>query len=602
MKLPSPGFLLHAFAAACRRFPVAMFCTAVGVAACIALLERDGTNSFFTRIWMVCQLGLPLIVGLTVLAEARGWSTQRNWLLQIAGAAAMAGYFFLLDPDQPSFERLVLPRYMALLLTAHLLVAVAPYMNSSPVADFWEYNKRLFINLVTGMAFSAVLYLGLAAAVLAVDELFNLHINDRIYGRLFVLLAGVFHTSFFLYHFPINYAFKGDGAEGYHAAFRNLCKFILIPIVGLYFLILYAYGTKILVTWDLPHGWVSSLVIGFSVAGIFTYLLNYMLPQQDGEGSLSGRYKRWFWWAVLPLTVLLFVAIGRRIMDYGVTEQRFLVAHTGVWLTAMCLYFLFSKTDNIKFVPLSLGLFALMYAYGPLNAYAVSERSQTSILQSFLEKNARFRDGKLVRDTARISAQDFRRIEDGFYYFERHDDFAAIREWLPMPPDSFPDAPGAYNASRRILHWAGISATEPTVEDGPWSARISPINLPPTGVDVSGYRTYFRLESAYTTDDHSGKIGRYLALAKDGSGLEYREAKPGSEPVVIERFFWPDTTLQLWRKKAQNNYHGLPDSELRVMLAGSKKGSACVVAEELVVEEQEGKLRITILTGGVFLK
>ena len=293
MKLPSPGFLLNAFATACRRFPVAMLCAAVGVVAGLVLVER-GDDSFFTRLWMVCQLGLPLLIGLAALAESRAREGRLHWLLQGAGVVVLAGYFFLLDPDTPSFERLVLPRYMALLLSAHLLVAVAPYLNRSPVADFWEYNKRLFTNLVTGAAFTAVLYLGLSAAVLAVDRLFDLHVNYRIYGRLFVLLAGVVNTSFFLFHFPKTYTFGEDGT-GYNAVFRNLCKFILIPIVGLYFLILYAYGTKILITWNLPQGWVSSLVVGFSVAGIFTYLLNYWLPQHD-DSSLVHGYRRWFWW------------------------------------------------------------------------------------------------------------------------------------------------------------------------------------------------------------------------------------------------------------------------------------------------------------------
>ncbi len=574
-----------------------MLCAAVGVAACLVLVER-GDDSFFTRLWMACQLGLPLLIGLAALAESRAWEGRLHWLLQGLGTAALVGYFFLLDPKSDSFEWLTLPRYLALLLTAHLLVAVAPYLNRSPVADFWEYNKRLFINVVTGGAFSAVLFLGLAAAILAVDQLFDLNVDYRIYGRLFVLLAGVFNTSFFLFHFPKTYAFGEDGAAGYNAVFRNLCKYILIPIVGLYFLILYAYGAKILVTWNLPKGWASSLVIGFSVAGIFTYLLNYLLPQHDDSGLVRG-YRRWFWWVVLPVTVLLFVAIERRIADYGVTEQRFLVAHTGLWLAAMCLYFLFSKTDNIKFVPLSLGLFALIYAFGPLNAFAVSERSQASILKGLLEKNGRFKNGKIVRDTAQVPETDLRQIESGLSYFEDRGDFTGIRDWLPMPPDSFPDAPGAYNKSRRIAAWAGMRDNE--ASDLPWSAIIRPESTDLVGVDVSGYRTYFRADNATNTDErHDLKTGRYIVHAADGLALEYCEAKANSH-VVIDRLLWPPATLRLWRTKAKDGHYALPTNELRVVLLG-KKHSACVVVEELVVEEHDGKLTVTMLTGGVFLK
>jgi len=596
MKLPSPGFLLNAFAAVCRRFPVVMLCTAVGVAACFVLVEH-GENHFFTRLWMVCQLGLPLLTGLSALAESKAWSTSRHWLLQGLGTAALIGYFFVIDPGSDSFQLRTMPRYVALLITAHLLVAIAPYLNRGPVSDFWEYNKRLFTNLVVGAAFTAILYLGLSAAVLAIDQLFDLKVEFRIYTRLFVLLAGVFNTVYFLFHFPKNYHFEGDG-DGYNAAFRNLCKFILIPIVVLYFLILYAYGAKILFTWNLPHGWVASLVIGFSVAGIFTYLLNYMLPQHD-DNAVAHAYRRWFWWVVLPMTVLLFVAIGRRIADYGVTEQRYLVAHTGLWLAAMCFYFLFSKTDNIKFVPISLGLFTLLSAFGPLSAFAVSERSQAGILKNLLERTGHFKNGKIVQDSTRMLEADAQQIESVLTYFEYRDNFAAVRDWLPMSPDDFPASRNTWNKSRRIMDWAGIR--EQPADNVPWSAIISPENTDLVGVDVSGYRTYFRADNSSNTDSrHDLKSGRYLVPSDDGRALEYCEAK-SSGHTVLDRFEWPAATLRQWRAKAEDGRYALPANELRIVLPG-KKYSACVIVEELVLEEHDGKLSVTLLTGGVFVK
>ena len=35
-------------------------------------------------------------------------------------------------------------------LAAHLAVAFLPYLDESPVEDFWEYNKRLFGNFMVG--------------------------------------------------------------------------------------------------------------------------------------------------------------------------------------------------------------------------------------------------------------------------------------------------------------------------------------------------------------------------------------------------------------------------------------------------------------------
>ena len=621
MKLPSPGFLLNAIAAVCRRFPVVVLCAALGAAACLLLINH-ANDPLFTRLWMVCQLGLPLLLGLAALAESK-WSPPqpphaggsgaisydgkeagsvppqsglRHWLLQGLGVAALAAYFFVLDPGSSAFEWRTIPRFIVLLLTAHLFASLAPYLNRASVADFWEYNKRLLTHAVTGAAFTAVLFLGLSGAVLAVDQLFDLHVEYKIYARLFVLLAGLFGTVYFLFHFPARYHFEDD-SDGYHIAFRNLCKYILIPIVGLYFLILYAYGIKILTTWSLPHGWVASLVIGFSVAGIFTYLLNYQLPKFDDSALVRG-YGRWFWWAVLPVTVLLFVAIGRRISDYGVTEQRFLVAHAGLWLAVMCLYFLFSKTDNIKFVPLSLGLFALLCAFGPLNAFSVSERSQADILKRLLEQNGHFKNGKIAQDTSTVTTADAQRIESCLRYFEYRDHFESIRDWLPMPPDNFPDAPGGYNKTRRILHWAGIR--DRGADDLPWSALIRPENTAFAAVDISGYRSYFRLESLSETDDRSSKTGRYFALDAEGSALEYCESKPGGY-TVLERFEWPQALLKQWRAKATDGSYQPAPNDLRIVVTG-KKHAVCIVAEEMALEDRKGKITVSVLTGGVFLK
>ncbi len=290
MQLPTPGFLLTAFLQVCRRFPGAMLCSFLGTAACIMLIDSNGSKEgadFVVRCWLACQLGLPLLTALVAYSESKGWGERRGWMAQILGVAALIGGWFWLDTLAANFETQILPQFLALLLVMHLAVSVAPYLNQRSVRDFWEYNRELFANLIVGAAFTLILFVGLALALLAVDNLFNFRIPDRAYPKLFLVLAGVFNTAYFLYHFPQKYSalpavalapaepWRAGAEEGaqpppksdntaYNWVFRNLCKYILIPIVLLYFVILYAYGAKIGIQWSLPKGWVSSLVLGFS--------------------------------------------------------------------------------------------------------------------------------------------------------------------------------------------------------------------------------------------------------------------------------------------------------------------------------------------------
>lgn len=589
MKLPSLSFLVQAFVCACRRFPLTMLFAVLGTLRVMADIEYTGPQTVDT-VWMALQIGLPLSLGIGVLAESLGWRWWHQALLQAAGIGLLTWYALSLDPNAPAWEQVHWPRFNGFLLAAHLLVAMAPYLNRSSIADFWEYNKRLFANFIIGAAYTLILYAGLALAVLAVNELFNLHIDNKIYLHLFVVLAGVFNTSFFLYHFPAAFQF-GVQERSYNVVFKNLCQYILIPIVGLYFLILYAYSIKILVTWNLPHGWVSSLVLGFSVAGIFTYLINYLLPEHT-DNKIVGIYRRWFWWVLLPMIVLLFVAIGRRISDYGVTENRFFVAHAGLWLLVMCVYFLRSKTDNIKFIPISLALFTLVAVLGPFSAFQVAKRSQTGILHQLLEENGRFDGEKLKPGGAQITGPAADRIVSCLNFLEDRGALDHVAPWLPIPLQALPDADKAYNESTKLAAWLAIDFDARTGNPRRFSQLISVSpERPANQLDITGYRTFYRLE-IYDSRQRQDSTQDYFDLSKDQKALVWKKAGGQEE---IDRF---DLTpkLEAWKAAAQGKHCALPAGAESFELRGAKSSvlltlqSARFNATTMKVEEVYGLL------------
>lgn len=595
MKLPSPGFLLHALWQACRRFPGTMVCAVAAVAAVFELIGAPdmARENSLVRLWLPFQLGLPLMTGLVALSESKGWDEKRGWLLQGLGMVVLAGCWFLFDPSQPSFEYLGLPRYITLLFVAHLFVAIAPYVSVRSVRDFWEYNRELFAHIIIGGVFTLILFAGLSLAILAVDQLFDINIQERVYLRLFVLLAGVFNTAYFLFHFPKQYEFA-EADAGYNAVFKNLCKFILIPIVLLYFLILYAYGTKILITWNLPRGWVSSLVLGFSVAGIFTYLLNFYLPQYDESAHVRG-YKKWFWWVVLPLTVLLFVAIGKRIGDYGVTEGRFLVAHLGVWLAVTCLYFLFSKHDNIKFIPISLALFGAVFAFGPLNAFKVSVRSQAGILENLFEKNGRWKDGRLVQGASDVPPEEVAQISSALRFLHQRD---ALRRmsWLPMPLDSFPNVISAYDAAEQIMAWASIQSKEQKRKPAFLNVVVP---APLLTADIRGFDSFHQID-LYPRTNEKPKAGDFFGISDNQKAFEWKEVRAGKVSLV-ESFDLQPALRQWWEKGQHTGYLELDASHSTLNFAG-KKGSLRLLLQDADVRKENDTLSLRHLKGYLFVK
>lgn len=592
MRLPSPGFLFAAFWQVCLRFPGAMMATVLGTVACFSLVDASHateSEDFYTRSWMVCQLGLPFLTALVIYAESRSWSKQRQILLQLLGFVSLIGCWFWLDVEAMDFNQKVIPQYITLLLIGHLAVAVAPYLNNRPVRDFWEYNREVFANLIVGFAFTLILYAGLALAILAIDHLFGTNIQELVYAKLFILLVGIFNTSYFLYHFPSQYSFEEAEGNAYNLVFRNLCKYILIPIVILYFVILYAYSAKIGLEWSLPKGWVSSLVLGFSVAGIFTYLLNFYLPEEDGSLLVKG-FKRWFWWVLLPLAGLLLLAIGKRIGDYGVTEERFLVAQLGVWLAAACLYFLFSKNDNLKFIPISLALIALLWAFGPLNAFSVSQRSQTRILTGILERNGRFENGKMKAGKSPLTDPERDQAGSAILYLKERN---ALKDLLPQPADS------AWLEYEGLMKWLGLNIP---AESSITSLSISNLEDYIT-LNIKGFDLAYQLEFQPGQEKEPRESGNIFQLSKDGKMLEWRQMKDGRN-ILLELYSLEPAILKWLEKQDKeeaSTFVRLPVQERTVQLSG-RKASIRLIPENLEIEVVGSDKRLKYCHGWLLFK
>ncbi|MBL7826801.1 MAG: DUF4153 domain-containing protein, partial [Saprospiraceae bacterium] len=514
IKIPSPGIMFDAFVVVLRRFPLAMVAAVSAVITLIILTEDSRDADHIVKFWMVSMLGIPVFIGLSAFAQSRAWDLNKH---AIASGVALLGlglYWFTLDLEDHTREFEMVGGFMSLFLVSHLFVAVAPFLNNKSVRDFWEYNKTLFGNLILAVCFTLIIFFGLSLAILAVNELFELEIRERVYMRLFIILAGIFNTVFFLFSFPKDFEFEPQ-EFAYHFVFKNLCKFILIPIVIIYFVILYVYSFKILLSWNLPRGWVSMLVSGFSVAGIFTYLLNFYLPEQD-DSPLVKAYRKWFWWVVLPMTALLFVAIGKRISDYGITEERYLIAHLGVWLLLNCLFFLFSKKENIKFLPITLGLFALVWAFGPFNATAVSTRSQFGRLKHILERNDRLENGKMKVSNVEMPKEDVDEFVGALTFLDQRNKLDMLTPYLPAHIDSLKvptDTLGFYGSTGKLAMWLGIKQ-----QINPDDITAYQIYGPQvsSSYNIKGFNQYIEVESANWSDTDPVNPGNYFKFNDAG--------------------------------------------------------------------------------------
>lgn len=408
MRLPSFTYVLSELKEIVSRFPVLCLTTLVGTATAYYMIgnyhvENDAP---WVNLVMTCLLGVPFLLTMALFAEQKDPSVASgegpafsaySFGAQLAGLALLVLYYFMLPDDWNDSPLYFLLQFALFETAAHFGVAIAPFVAKGNTNQFWQYNQTLFIRFLTAALFSGVFYLGLALALVSIDNLFNISIPDRWYGQLFVVLAGIFNTMFFLSGVPLPNMTVRNADEPYPRGLKIFTQYVLLPLVAIYLLILYSYMGKIVLEARLPKGWVSYLILGFSVAGILSQLLVYPIRNQT-ENAWVRTFSRWFYFLLVPLLVLLYVAALRRVLDYGITELRYLLLLLTFWLTGITAYFIFSKVKNIKVLPLTLCVLAFLSAFGPWGASGVSRLSQQQRLKKVLMEN------NLLNATGKVQA------------------------------------------------------------------------------------------------------------------------------------------------------------------------------------------------------
>jgi hypothetical protein len=274
-------------------------------------------------------------------------------------------------------------------------VSYVPFLKSRNLNAFWNYNKTLFIRLWTSVLYSGFLYVGISTAIGSMDLLFDLDVPVEIYLDALIIIVGLFNTWFFVSGIPEDLD-QLEEVKTYPKGLKVFSQYILLPILIIYLLILYSYTSKIIYTWDWPRGIVSYLIVCVSTLGILTLLLVYPYSIYK-ENNWINRFSKIYYFLLMPLIVILFIAIGFRIGDYGITINRYLIALLGIWLSLVSIYFSIQK-KNIKFIPISLSLILLLASFGPWSMFSIAERSQSKRLISILKKHKVIIDNKVQNE------------------------------------------------------------------------------------------------------------------------------------------------------------------------------------------------------------
>jgi len=409
---------------AIRQFPLVLL-MALSASVCLMFIAEENFRSskVFTlaKLTLVFCLGISLMFGLKILSQRIG----KQILLELGGILFLVGFYFLLPKLEKDFTEVYAFLIVPTFILSHLFVSFAAFFSKKTEMDFWQYNKNLFINIFLTAIFTGVLTGGVELAIVAVDQLFDFNFNDRIYAKTFYFFS-IVGSSFIFSLFNEKGLAYLEKEGSYPVILKFFTQYILIPLLIIYVVILYFYAGKILLSWELPKGWVTYLVLAYSIVGILAILLVHPL-RENSVKSWVKMFSKIFYFTLIPLLILLFTAIFTRILEYGYTEPRYYVVLLSIWLVTVVFYFIINKNASIKFIPTSLfafGLFALVFPF--LNTFSVAKRSQENQLIKILTGNKLLDENQKIDFTRRVVDSTATEIANKFEFLGKRNETESL--------------------------------------------------------------------------------------------------------------------------------------------------------------------------------
>lgn len=355
------------------RFPVAVLLLAFLTVYLIVLIHNEGNSADYK--WNFFYIFYPatgalLAVSLQLLTEDFKRRAVAVITQVVVHALWLGVSLYLTQFERFSMQQLL--GVSATVVTMVLSLFLLCFFRKDDDVPFWNFAQRLLVALLSGLMVGVLLTLGIVLFVQSLDWLFGMQVDSwfpYIPTVCLVFLAPLLTMG----QIPEGELKHIRVLEPYTGFVKGVVQYLFMPLLLLYMATLYVYAAKILFTWQLPVGWVCYLVSASMLGMAFIIFITYPL-QHDQANSFFKRLTRWLPLAMIPLLVLMSVAIGRRLADYGITVSRLYVLVFNIWCYVVCIGLLITRNKRIWWVPASFAAVLFLISVGPWSIPNVTER------------------------------------------------------------------------------------------------------------------------------------------------------------------------------------------------------------------------------------
>ncbi|MBP5649559.1 MAG: DUF4153 domain-containing protein [Bacteroidales bacterium] len=362
-------------------------CWACGIAILLAFVAdlfcHFRNASLMKRIW--CNIAVVLV------------ATASAWLIYTQYSNGFIEYYFCTT-----------------LFVTLLLTLVWPTWGHHNIEMTWNYHIRLIFAIAVSYLLAHIIIFGIVAILLSIQYLFNIDTVESIAVAVAVVLA-FFCPCCTMALMPIHKDHYNKPLA-YGKFLKVLVLYILLPLVCIEALVLYIYAITILVSWQLPEGGVAYWVFSYAIAASIVWYL--LMPVFRSEQPSKLKFlDRGFFISLIPLLVLLFVGLFRRIHDYGFTTNRYIVLVIACWFLIIALVMIFRKSRNVTPLLCSLIIISLLALVGPWSMFSLPKSMQIKRFEQIANEYHLLENGKIKASAEPLSREQNIALSESIDFF-----------------------------------------------------------------------------------------------------------------------------------------------------------------------------------------
>jgi len=365
------------------RFPVTMAFTVLMLINLYAFIPFD-KDTFFVYSSYFLSMGMFISLLFELWKEEVPNKLPIWILLGVVICLALVDTVVLsLTIDNISYDKWIIAR--AAIFTALICGCLCiSFLKNKNDIQLWNFSAKICMALFASFVVTMIMAVGIGFLVWGFEQLFSVDVEYETYLRILLPFIFLLPVSLFLIRIPLDD--KHDDTVLVSKFCSGITRYLFIPMMICYMVVLYAYLLKIIFMWELPQGTVTWMVTIMMGGMIIIEVLLYPSVQQE-VNNFNTKMAKLLPWLMLPLLMLMTVGISRRVSDYGITTDRLYVILVNIWYYVVCLYLIFTHNRRILWLPLSFCLLFLVSSAQPFSFVILPKYMRSYTISKIIEKH-----------------------------------------------------------------------------------------------------------------------------------------------------------------------------------------------------------------------